>query len=98
MIETMNLPKRDTTEAQQHSEGKLARKIENQTAKMPSDVFLWAGVAAMGTSLTLQACGKKQASLFVGQWTAPLLILGLYNKLVKVAGSDRVHTGTETIR
>jgi hypothetical protein len=35
--------------------------------------------------------GKKHASLFVGQWAAPFLLFGVYNKLVKVAGSDRLH-------
>ena len=34
--------------------------------------------------------GRHQVALFVGQWAAPILILGLYNKLVKVAGFDRV--------
>jgi len=38
----------------------------------------------------LKSTGKDHQSLFVGQWVAPFLILGLYNKLVKVAGSDRV--------
>jgi hypothetical protein len=28
--------------------------------------------------------------MFVGQWAAPLLLIGVYNKLVKVAGSDRI--------
>ena len=92
MMDTMNRPRLVTDEARQHSEGRLARKIEEQTAKLPSDVFLWAAVGSMGVSLGLQAAGRKQQSLFVGQWAAPLLILGLYNKLVKVAGSDRVHT------
>jgi hypothetical protein len=32
--------------------------------------------------------GKKEQSNFVGQWAPTLLILGLYNKIVKVAGSD----------
>jgi hypothetical protein len=32
--------------------------------------------------------GQKQASVFVGQWAPTLLILGLYNKLVKQLGSD----------
>jgi hypothetical protein len=32
--------------------------------------------------------GKPQASTFVGQWAPTLLILGLYNKLVKQLGSD----------
>ena len=32
--------------------------------------------------------GKKNASVFVGQWAPTFLILGLYNKLVKQLGSD----------
>ena len=35
--------------------------------------------------------GNKNGSVFVGQWAPTLLILGLYNKLVKVAGSDSLH-------
>ena len=80
-----------TTEAWQHSEGTVARTIEQQTAKLPSDTFLWAAGGAMGVALLLQMTGKKPASLFVGQWAAPLLLLGVYNKIVKVAGTDRVH-------
>ena len=75
----------------QHSEGAVARTIEAQTAKLPSDTFLWAAVAAMGTSLLLQSSGRKHESLFIGQWVAPFLLFGIYNKLVKIAGSDRVH-------
>ena len=76
-------------EREQHTEGPVARTIEKQTAKIPSDVFLWAAVASMGTSATLQLMGNKQASVFVGQWAPTLLIIGLYNKLVKQLGSDR---------
>ena len=75
----------------QHSEGKIARGIESQTAKLPSDTFLWAAVAAMGGSLLLQSSGRRHESLFVGQWVAPFLLFGIYNKLVKIGGSDRVH-------
>ena len=32
--------------------------------------------------------GRDKDALFVGQWAPTFLILGLYNKLVKVAGSD----------
>jgi len=80
-----------TSEAWKHSEGEVARTIEEQTAKLPSDTFLWAAGGAMAVALLLQISGKKPASLFVGQWAAPLLLLGVYNKLVKVAGTDRVH-------
>jgi len=75
----------------QHSEGRVARTIESQTAKLPSDTFLWAAVAAMGGAAVLQMTGRKDASLFVGQWVAPFLLFGVYNKLVKIGGSDRVH-------
>ena len=42
----------------------------------------------MGVSLGLHFSGKKHEALFVGQWAAPFLLLGIYNKLVKQHGSD----------
>jgi len=72
----------------EHAEGTVARAIENQTAKLPSDTFLWLAGASIATSLTLRLMGHEHKSLFVGQWAPTFLILGLYNKLVKVAGSD----------
>lgn len=77
----------------EHSEGTIARMIEEQTAKLPSDLFLWAAGASIVGSLALQFSGRRHDSLFVGQWAPTLLILGLYNKLVKVAGSDAHHGG-----
>ena len=74
---------------QEHAEGMVARSIEQQTAKVPSDAFLWMAVGAMATSATLQMMGNRHVSLFVGQWAPTFLIFGLYNKLVKQLGSDR---------
>jgi hypothetical protein len=91
MLETMNRPTRTGGEAYEHSEGSVARTIERQTAKLPSDLFLWAAGASIVGSLVLQCSGRKEESNFVGQWAPTFLILGLYNKLVKVAGSDRLH-------
>jgi hypothetical protein len=85
-------------------EGKIARAIESQTAKLPSDVFLLAAGIAMVGSLAFQVLGPRpktgifgrrvegRAPLasFMGQWVPTLLIFGLYNKLVKVAGPDRM--------
>jgi len=88
-MERMGRAKPHSNEADQHSEGVLARTIEEQTAKLPSDVFLWAAGASIIGSLTLKVMGKDHDALFVGQWAAPFLLLGVYNKIVKVAGSDR---------
>ncbi len=72
----------------EHSEGKVAEAIEEQTAKLPSDIFLWAALASIGVSAALRIVGQKHMSLFVGQWPPTFLILGLYNKLVKLEGHD----------
>ncbi len=82
-IKAMSILKND------HSEGKVAKTIENQTAKLPSDLFLWAALGSMGVSATLKALGKNHTALFVGQWAAPFLLLGIYNKIVKVEGNDK---------
>ncbi len=77
----------------ERTEGKLARMIESQTSKLPSDTFLWAAVGAMATSAVCEFAGWKDKSRFFGQWVAPLLLFGVYNKLVKVHGHDELNRG-----
>jgi hypothetical protein len=72
----------------EHTEGPVARAIEQQTARLPSDTFLWMAGGSIAASLTLKMMGRDHDALFVGQWAPTFLILGLYNKLVKLAGSD----------
>lgn len=71
-------------------EGFLARSIEQQTSKLPSDTFLWAAMGSIAASLVLSIAGDQKRANFVGQWAPTFLILGLYNKLVKLHGSDSV--------
>ena len=70
------------------TEDQVTAAIEKYTSQIPSSLYLAAALASMGTSLGLKAAGKDHAALFIGQWAAPFLILGLYNKLVKQLGSD----------
>ena len=70
-------------------EGKMTKEVEKQTSKIPSGLFFSAGVASMGVSLTLKLMNRSKSALFVGQWAAPFLIIGLYNKLVKLEGHDK---------
>jgi hypothetical protein len=71
-----------------YEEGALARMIEQQTVKLPSDLFLWAAGASILGSLTLKVAGQHEDAQFVGQWAPTFLLLGLYNKLVKLHGSE----------
>ncbi|HKY31992.1 MAG TPA: hypothetical protein VJV23_05600 [Candidatus Polarisedimenticolia bacterium] len=77
-----------TAKHESMTEGQVARSIESQTARLPSDTFLWLALGSIAASLTLQMMGRKEVSNFVGQWAPTILILGLYNKIVKVAGHD----------
>lgn len=70
----------------EHAEGSLTRLIEQQTAKVPSDIFLAASFAAMGLSLYYYFAGKRERSNLVGLWAPTLLTMGVYNKLVKMLG------------
>ena len=62
--------------------------IESQTSKIPSSGYLAAALGAIATSAILKIAGKDEWALFVGQWPAAFLLMGVYNKMVKQHGSD----------
>ena len=70
----------------EHEEAQVTRLIEQQAARVPSHWFLLAAMAAMGASLGLEVAGRTRLSRFVGTWPPTLLIMGVYNKLVKALG------------
>jgi hypothetical protein len=74
--------------AGEKSEDQFTALLEAQTSSIPTSVFLGAAVASIVGSLSLKLAGKNDQALFVGQWAAPFLLLGIYNKMVKQHGSD----------
>jgi hypothetical protein len=66
----------------------LTAMIEAKTSQIPSSAYLAAALASMAASALLKVSGKNHAALFVGQWAAPFLLMGVYNKMVKQHGSD----------
>ena len=69
-------------------EGQTTKMIESYTAQVPSGAYLALALGSMGLSLLMMLTGRKEAGNFIGQWAPTLLIIGLYNKLVKVQGSE----------
>ena len=77
-------------------EGKATRAVEARTSRAPSLAFLVGAAGAMAASAALLVIERSQASSrwipsgstslanFVGQWAPSLLIIGLYNKVVKL--------------
>ncbi|MFD2904190.1 hypothetical protein [Sphingobacterium anhuiense] len=70
-------------------EGEMTKEIEEKTAQLPSKVFLCAAITAMIGAAALKCVGHKHSALFVGQWVAPFLLFGIYNKIVKTQGHDQ---------
>lgn len=70
--------------SQQKQEGKVTKRVEEQTAKVPSLTYMGLAVGSMIASAVCMATGRKQLAQFIGQWAPSLLVIGLYNKVVKV--------------
>ncbi|MBV8049829.1 MAG: hypothetical protein JOZ80_01495 [Acidobacteriaceae bacterium] len=70
------------------SEDQFTGAIERYTSAAPSSVYLGLAVGSMIGAAILKIAGKNSWALFVGQWAAPFLIIGNYNKMVKQHGSD----------
>jgi hypothetical protein len=68
----------------QKQEGKVTQQIEARTARVPSLTYMGLAVGSMIASAACMATGRKQLAQFIGQWVPSLLIIGLYNKVVKV--------------
>jgi uncharacterized membrane protein YoaK (UPF0700 family) len=70
-------------------EGKTTKKLEKLTAAAPSATWLVFAGGAIAGSLALKIMGRHETANFVGMWVPTILMLGMYNKIVKVLGSDR---------
>jgi hypothetical protein len=70
-------------------EGRVTKLIEKQTAKIPSGGYLAAAGGAMVISILFEFLSpRKDTGSFVGMWVPTILLLGIYNKLVKLEGHD----------
>ena len=76
-------------------EDQFTAGIEKVTSKAPSTLYLALSLGSMVASVGFMAAGRKHEALFVGQWAAPFLLMGIYNKMVKQHGSDAAREDAE---
>lgn len=70
-------------------EGNLTKKVERATTKIPSLAYLGLAVGSMVLSASLAAfTRRKTVANFIGLWVPTIMLVGVYNKLVKLEGSD----------
>ena len=72
----------------EHEEGAITTAIEHYTSKVPSGVYLSLAVGSIALSAFFKLSGRRDDANFVGHWAPTFLLLGLYNKVVKVHGTD----------
>jgi len=72
----------------EQGEGEVTKLIESYTSLVPSGTYLSLAIGSIGLSAALHLAGRKHDAQFVGQWVPTILLLGLYNKLVKLEGSE----------
>ena len=60
------------------------KKIGQAAADIPSATWLVLGGGAVIGALVLKVMGRDTSANFVGQWAPTLLMLGLYNKMMKL--------------
>ena len=87
---TVSPPNRVPARASNTAKGQSLAALSSKTAKLPSDMWLWAAFASIGTSLFFQITGDEKKANFVGHWAPTFLALGIYNKLVKLHGSEGI--------
>ena len=75
------------------AEDQFTKTIESYTAAIPSSGYLAVAIGAMGLSLLCEVAGRGKWGNFIAQWVPTWLIIGVYNKLVKLEGHDRYQRG-----
>src|ERR1700760_2393971 len=63
-------------------EDQVTAPIEKVTSQVPSTPSLGLALGPTAGSRCLHFSNRKREALFVGQWAAPFVLLGIYNKLV----------------
>jgi len=84
---TLGSPSRGVA-AGEHKEGTITKTIEHYTSMVPSGTYLTLAVGSIGLAAAMKLMGRDKDAQFIGHWVPTILILGLYNKLVKLEGSD----------
>jgi hypothetical protein len=78
------------------TEDEFTKTIERYTAAIPSTGYLAVAIGAIGLSLVCQVTGRGKWGNFIAQWVPTWLIIGVYNKLVKLEGHDRFDRGRDS--
>jgi len=63
-----------------------AKQVQDQyfliTDQIPGELWYWSALISILASATFFILGKRDWSIFIGQWSPTFLLLGLFHKLL----------------
>ncbi len=59
------------------------------TDQVPQETWYWAAVLSIAASAVLFVMGKRDWSLFVGQWPPTFMLFGIFHKVVHPSRTSR---------
>jgi hypothetical protein len=59
------------------------RQYFRVTDQVPEEVWYWAAVVSIIASASLFLMGRRDWSIFVGQWPPTFLLFGLFHKVLR---------------
>ena len=65
---------------------------------VPTQAYLGAAVGSIALSALLRMFGKKDASIFVGQWPPTFILFALAYKLLGPSNEDVAHEGHQAVQ
>jgi hypothetical protein len=76
------------TQRGMNADSSFTRSLEAYTAAVPSSAYLAVAAGAMAFSFACQVAGRGKWGNFLAQWVPTWMIIGIYNKLVKLHGHN----------
>ncbi len=74
---------------QDDKEKQISKKVEEYTSGIPSAAYFGLAVGSMILSASIAAfTRRKSAANFIGLWVPTLMLVGVYDKLVKLEARD----------
>jgi len=84
---TFDISRPESSRSQYQEE--LSHKIEERAAQVPSVSFISLAVASMvGSAILAFFTDKKDTANFIGMWAPSFLLMGVYNKLIRIEHSE----------
>lgn len=72
---------------------RVSREVERQAARVPSAGFISLAVGSMLVSAGIEIFSeRKHLANFIGLWVPSLLLVGIYNKLLRMEGRGQSFT------